>query len=392
MKKRMLTLVVSVTLALSLTACGKDVTEALQPDIETVEENDTKDEPAVGMPNPWRDCTEEEAYQYTPNGFSAPEGSTNIRWSICEVEDNTVLPGTMVQLDFDYDGLSFTARQQAVAGTEITDISGLYYDWTVTDDCTMNNWGGGNMPCRAMRYVGDEGYVDVILWFDIETGYAYSLSTEAKDLDGFDIQAIAEMMYDPAKQVGANAPEMSEFEEYSIDFIKKVSKESAPNIDISGCDTFTDIVDKALTDGMGYVNEVISGNDVLLVSSATYDNLDGNMAAIDATVFTYKDGKPYELGSVTSAGTAYPLTLNNGYLYTGSNHWICKYAIADDKLMVMEHIMIIYDEDGKGTYYYDSEDGGDYSNMDKKEAEKIYNDLVTEMSNGTICNFSTVSK
>ena len=206
MKKRLLTAIISTTLALSLMACGKEVANTTQPEIETIEENEPE-EPSAGMANPWRDCTEEEAYQYTPNGFSAPKGATNIRWSMCEVEDDKVLPGTMVELDFDYDGLSFTARQQAVPGEEITDISGMYYDWTVIDDWTMNNWGGGNMPCRAMRYVGDEGYVDVILWFDIETGYAYSLSTQAKDLDGFDIQAIAEMMYDPAKQVGANAPE-----------------------------------------------------------------------------------------------------------------------------------------------------------------------------------------
>ena len=97
MKKRMLTIVVSITLAFSLAACGKDATETTQPDIKAEEQSDTEDETAVGMPNPWRDCTEEEVYQYTPNGFSAPEGSTNIRWSMCEVEDNTVLPGTMVQ-------------------------------------------------------------------------------------------------------------------------------------------------------------------------------------------------------------------------------------------------------------------------------------------------------
>ncbi len=45
----------------------------------------------------------------------------------------------------------------------------MYYDWTVIDEGTLANWGGGNMPCRAYRYIGDDEYVDVVLWFDIET-------------------------------------------------------------------------------------------------------------------------------------------------------------------------------------------------------------------------------
>ena len=324
--------------------------------------------------------------------FKIPDGAEDEAWSIMDsAADESANIGPLVQATFTMDGMEFTARAQYGVAAE-TDISGMYYDWTAAENVTLANWGDGNMEGTVCRYVGDGEMTDLCTWYDIEVGISYSLSVSAADLDGFDIQAIAEMMYDPAKQIGANAPEMSEFEEYSIDFIKNVAKEAAPDIDITGCDTFTQIVDKSLSDGMGYVNEVISGNDVLLVSSGTYDNLDGNMAAIDAVIYSYKDGKPYEIGSVTSAGTAYPLTLNMGYLYTGSNHWICKYAISDDKLMVIEHIMIMYDEDGNATYYYDSEDGGDYSNIDQKEAEKIYLDLVDEMSRGTICNFSTVSK
>lgn len=351
---------------------------------------ESESEPILGMINPWRDCTEEEAGTYVPNGFSAPEGSTNIRWSVCEPVEGSTNPEIMVQLDFDYEGLSYTAREQAVPGTEITDISGLYYEWTSESDGILANWAGGKMPCKFYRYVGEEGYVDLVLWFDIETGYAYSLSTQSDDLDGFDIQAIAEMIYDPDKQFGANMPDdTDELDEYSIEFIKNITEETVESIDITGCDTFTQIVDKALTKGMGYANETICDNDVLLVSSATYDDLEGANAAIDSIVYVYKDGVPYEIGKVTSGGTAYPITVKDGYLYTGSNHWICKYAIANNKLMIMEHIAIVYDAEGNGTYYYDSEDGGDYSNFDNKEAEKIYDKLTDEMMNGTVVNYST---
>ena len=164
MKKRIIAFLLSAAVAATLTACSTTV------NVNTPDEN----EPQTGIANPWRDCTEEEAYQYGPNGFSAPEGATNIHWSLCEAKDDTTLPGTMVQLRFDYDGLNFTAREQPVAGTEITDISGMYYDWTVTEEGRLKNWAGGNMRAKFMRYVGEDEMADVCLWFDIETGYAYS--------------------------------------------------------------------------------------------------------------------------------------------------------------------------------------------------------------------------
>ena len=187
--------------------CAKKEQAAEADDKPAIEFEDDEAEPFVGIGNPWRDCTEEEAKEYAPNGFSAPEGAANAAWSLMEAKDDTALPGTMVQLTFDYDGASFTAREQPVGGEEIKDISGMYYEWTATDEGILQNWGGGNMPCKMCRYIGEDEYVDICLWFDIETGYAYSLSAVSKDLDGFDIQAVAEQIYDPAKQVGANMPD-----------------------------------------------------------------------------------------------------------------------------------------------------------------------------------------
>ena len=175
-------------------------------------------------------------------------------------------------------------------------------------------------------------------------------------------------------------------------FIENAAKEVSPSIDITDCDTFTQIVDQKLENGMGYANVTVTGTDLLLVSSATYDDLEGRMAAIDATAFEYKDGVVVEIGALCSGGTAYPFTMNNGYLYSGSNHWICKYAVANDKLSIMEKAGVIYDENGNGTYFYESDDGGDYSNMDSAEAEKIYNELIDEMMNGEIVNFQPVTK
>ncbi len=146
-------------------------------------------------------------------------------------------------------------------------------------------------------------------------------------------------------------PETEEgLDENSEEFIASAAEEAAPTIDISNCYTFTHIVDQKLSPGMGYANVTIGDKDALLVCSGAYDNLDGNMAAIDSTVFIYKDDAPYEIGKVCSGGTSYPIAVKDGMLYTGSNHWVCKYTIESDKLTLVEMASVTYDSDGNGTY------------------------------------------
>ncbi len=185
-----------------------------------------------------------------------------------------------------------------------------------------------------------------------------------------------------------------DLDENSIDFIKQVSNECAPEIDFSDCDTFTDMLNKKkITAGMGYANITVGDVDVFAVTSGTYDNMDGNMAGIDATLFTYDDGNIVELGKICSGGTAYPIATKDGYIYTASNHWVCKYVIGDDNsLQIMEKASVVYDTDGNGTYFYESEHGGDYSKIDSAHAEEIMNQLYDEMGAADIINFDTVAE
>ena len=79
---------------------------------------------------------------------------------------------------------------------EDADITGLYVDWTVgPEDCTLANWGEGHMAGQSYRAITDTEYIDLITWYDVEIGIAYALTVSDADLDGFDIQAIAEQMY-----------------------------------------------------------------------------------------------------------------------------------------------------------------------------------------------------
>lgn len=199
---------------------------------------------------------------------------------------------------------------------------------------------------------------------------------------------------DEAVPTASNDAATIDMEENSIEFIKQISSECAPDIDFSDCGTFTDMLNKKkISAGMGYANITVGDVDVFAVTSGTYDNMDGNMAGIDATLFTYDDGNIVELGKICSGGTAYPIATKDGYIYTASNHWVCKYVIGDDNsLQIMEKASVVYDENGDGTYFYDSEDGGDYSQMDQEHLQEIMNQLFDEMGSAEIINFDTVAE
>ena len=199
---------------------------------------------------------------------------------------------------------------------------------------------------------------------------------------------VAAEVIEEGKTATANAPTDTPYAtatEASDEALAAAAKDAAPDIDITGCDTFTQIVDEKLQDGMGYANEKIGDTDVLLISSGTYDNMDGNMAAIDATIFAYaEDGSIVEVGKVCSAGTAYPLAIKDGILYTGSNHWGCKYTVENNELKVFEKASVEYDLDGNETYFYESGDGTE------KDATLAFEAFYGELEEATVINFQPV--
>ena len=104
--------------------------------------------------------------------------------------------GPRVQLDFDLDGNSFTAREQRT-GSKDTDISGMYYTWTAQEDTELQTGTGSKIPCTMYRYIGEDETADLCAWYDEESGISRSVSVSAKDLDGFDIRAVAEALIAP---------------------------------------------------------------------------------------------------------------------------------------------------------------------------------------------------
>ncbi len=204
-KKMIAALCILAMTVTALAGCsGKETGTAPEPAAEEpLTEEPAAEEPAetegeyqTGMGNPWVEITEEEAKKLCNRLFKAPEGAEELVWMKCEnLGDPKNGLGPLVQLKFVLDGMYFTARAQQGA-KEDDDISGIYGEWTTgPDDVTLANWGEGHMAGKVCRMVDDLGSIDLITWYDIEIGIKYSLSVDAENLDGFDIQAIAEQMY-----------------------------------------------------------------------------------------------------------------------------------------------------------------------------------------------------
>ena len=161
-------------------------------------------------------------------------------------------------------------------------------------------------------------------------------------------------------------------------------------IDISGCDTFTQIVDK-LPDGTGYANASIWDTDVLMVASGTYEWEEGKHAAIDAQIFYYKDGVPTYLASVCAGGTAYPLAIKDKYLYVGGNHFMTKYLIDEGSFIEVEEAYVKYDGNGNATYYYKT-CNSQFEDYDTATAESNFDQLFAEEGDATIIEFQPVGQ
>ena len=159
-----------------------------------------------------------------------------------------------------------------------------------------------------------------------------------------------------------------------------------------GCETWTQMVDWTLGDGQGYANVKLGDADVLLVSDNTFSN-GGAENAVGAEVFGYADdGSIVYLGYVKSGGSATPIAVKDGMLYVSGHHYICKITVTDGKLVVVEEAWETFDKDGNGTFHYSSDDGGDYTDFDPEEAEKIFQSLGDECFNAEFVVFSTVKR
>ena len=84
------------------------------------------------------------------------------------------------------------------------------------------------------------------------------------------------------------------------------------------------------------------------------------------------------------------MPVKDGFLYTGSNNWVCKYTLECDKLEIVELAQVAYDTDGNEYYFYSSDEGGDFINVDQDEAKANLGRLYDEMGDAEVLNFDTI--
>ena len=126
------------------------------------------------------------------------------------------------------------------------------------------------------------------------------------------------------------------------------------------------------------------GYDVLLVADGAYDNGDGNMAAIDATVYGLDNGEPYYAGNVWSDGTAYPIAVYEDMLMFGGNHSMTMANVIDASVVIQKEAYEEFDENGNATYFLNE---GDIDNIKELEDDSVLAEMFKTYSRATVINF-----
>ncbi|MBQ0028394.1 MAG: hypothetical protein KBS96_07310 [Lachnospiraceae bacterium] len=126
------------------------------------------------------------------------------------------------------------------------------------------------------------------------------------------------------------------------------------------------------------------GYDVLLVANGVYDNGDGNMAAIDATVYGIDNGEPCYAGSVWSDGTAYPIAVYEDMLMFGGNHKMAMANVINAAVIVQKEAYEEFDEQGNATYFLNE---GDIDNIKELEDNSVLTEMFETYNQATVLNF-----
>lgn len=200
----------SMILFLFIGACAKDEGESLanlETEMEEFDENETAyDEEQVKSPelvatseeanneqetdavammgtvaiaNPVQEVSYEELIEQTGISLKTPADAENVVYTVINSE-------TMIaQVKFSLNGKEYCYRACATSEFEAMDISGLYYEWTATEEIEVN-YCAGKMHER-------EGMC-VVTWIDIAPGINYTLSCE-KDAVKEEILALVEDLF-----------------------------------------------------------------------------------------------------------------------------------------------------------------------------------------------------
>lgn len=337
--KKIVAVIALATMVVSTMAgCGKskdapasDDSQATQ-NVETVEAEveEVEEEEIGGMGNPIEEVSFEKIVEVTGCKAVLPDKAEDITYLLI----NNELGEIRYTTEDGYNNMTLRVQKS----DKFEDISGMYFDWTSKEECDLNG-----CECQIWGYyVEGEDNIQVAFWYDSDNKVMYSLSSVAEDLWGFDIYSAAFYMMVPEYM---EAEEMGDFP----------ANEMEARVGKTEFESYDEVISN-LESGEAYALVKIKGYDgeVLLYATGAYDNLDGNMAAIDSTAYSLKaNGKVTADTLVSAGGTAYPLSFDSdGMLYCYGPHQVETYCYGDNGsdnagLMVMNYICVI-DFDGEG--------------------------------------------
>ena len=135
--------------------------------------------PSSGLANPMVESNPDEILQKLGVEFLVPEGAEDVRYFI--------ISDKMAEMQFRLDGSDCNARIQPES--EFTDISGMYYDWVSTENCSI-----GSCEGKLTRASENGNSVSCCLWYDAVPGLMYSLSVIGGSADTL---SVAVSVYTP---------------------------------------------------------------------------------------------------------------------------------------------------------------------------------------------------
>lgn len=208
MKKKLAILIIGVMTIMAV-ACGskENDTEGYgvpTAPIESVDEEDvngeiddenaarSEDQEMVGMANPWTESDKDGVLQATGIELNTPDGASNVAYSY-------MADGQMAQVTYELMGANWIYRGQMA--DELTDISGMYYEWGTQDEGQVSGrpaiYYAYAEPGEDPDYLDGMFCVQVVNWYDVVPGITYSLSAAGTELNGMDIQVMAEDIFEP---------------------------------------------------------------------------------------------------------------------------------------------------------------------------------------------------
>lgn len=205
MKKKLAILIIGVMTIMAV-ACGSKENQTQSPDTAVevtdaageeekdmaADAADLEEQEMVGMANPWTESDKDGVLQATGIELNVPDEASNVAYSYMEKDQ-------MAQVTYELMGANWTYRGQMA--NELTDISGMYYEWGAQDEGQVSGrpaiYYAYAEPGEDPDYLDGMFCVQVVNWYDVVPGITYSLSAAGTELNGMDIQVMAENIFEP---------------------------------------------------------------------------------------------------------------------------------------------------------------------------------------------------